>query len=619
MGQYLLVVTPEMPIYDARRPHDDDHHVAVLYDFLDRVRQRYAALQVGDAQVISATPAASFPAASLLLARAALRDLAAARRVAERPRQVAVLGPTQVGKSTVVNLLLAQRVAEVSPLAGFTVHPQGFAVDGGDTGWLAPFFPGWQRCPAADLSRDRLDCYGFTSLSGTGAASHPPSGTVVWDTPDFDSLAATSYRTGVLEVVALADALVLVLSKEKYSDLAVWQTLGLIEPLGRPLLICLNKVTSETERVVVASLRARLAERWLRHRDVEIVVLPVAVGLDGLPEERLPQAVARLRAAVDGLPVQRDTHARRAGVAALSRRHWDDWTAPIAAEHAAHGEWRGQVEAAVQEALAAYRRDYLDHPQRFDTFRRALVEVLYLLELPGVAGAVSRVRHLLTWPARQLFAPGRRRAGWPGGAAEAGTSEEQVLEAVIDRLLTTLARETARRCDPSLPAMAFWRAVSRRLAEGQQELHDAFMTAVKQHHAAFQPEIQAAGGRVYAALQGRPGLLNTLRAMRVTTDAAAIAIAVKTAGLGIGDLLVTPAMLSLTSSLTEGALGAYLAQEARALKARQYAAVEEAVFRGAVRPTLDRLVTRLDGAGLFAITVDELAVAEQSLEALDHG
>jgi GTPase SAR1 family protein len=607
-------VTSAIPHRDDRKVPDDDRPVAVLCRFVARMRQGYAARQVeGEAGVLAQAPVAP-SLTSLTLAGAALRELAEAERGAGRPPQIAVLGPTQVGKSTVVNLLLGQRVAEVSPLAGYTVHPQGFAVDGGDDGWLAPFFPGRQRCVAADLARDHLDRYALTALDGIDGGAGLAVGTVVWDTPDFDSLAAATYRDGVLEVVGLVDALVLVLSREKYSDLAVWETLALVEPLGRPLVICLNKMTRDAEGPVVDSLRARLAERWPRHREVEVVVLPLQAGLERLPEDQLPPPVGRLRAAVRGLPIQRDAQVRRAGVVSFLRRHWHEWTAPIAAEHAAHAEWRDQVEEAVHGALAAYRRDYLDHPQRFDTFRRALVEVLYLLELPGVAGALSRVRRFLTWPARQLFGAGRRGTGRRGG--DAATGEAQILEGVLDQLLTTLAREATRRCDRARPETAFWRAVSDGLAVSREELHDQFMAAVRRHHEAFQPEIQAAGGRVYAALRERPGLLNTLRAMRVTTDAAAIAIAVKTAGLGIGDLLVAPAMLSLTSSLTEGALGAYLAQEARGLKARQLAAVEAVVFDGAVRPALAGLVARLEGAGLFAIDVADLSAAERAVEVL---
>jgi ribosome biogenesis GTPase A len=53
---------------------------------------------------------------SLTLAEAALR-LGRAPSAAGRPLQVALIGPTQVGKSTVFNLLLGREVSPVSPLA----------------------------------------------------------------------------------------------------------------------------------------------------------------------------------------------------------------------------------------------------------------------------------------------------------------------------------------------------------------------------------------------------------------------------------------------------------------------------------------------------------------------
>jgi hypothetical protein len=585
----LGVVTSPSSDYDYGTGRWDERPVEILHRFISRLRQRYVAVAAGRAG--EGTLAAAIP--SLTLAEAVVRDLVP-RRPADRPRQVAVLGPTQVGKSTVVNLLLGERAAEVSPLAGFTVHPQGFAVGVGDEEWLAPFFPDWQRCAVGELARDVVEQYSFTHLAPAGGAPPLPQGTVVWDTPDFDSLAAGRYRHGVLETVALADAVVLVVSKEKYSDLAVWEMVHLIEPLGRPLLVCLNKVGGGAEAAITASLRRRLAEHGPAGQ-VEVVTLPQQAGLDGLSEAAMPPAVGRLREAARALAEGAGGADRRVGAVRLLKRHWAEWMAPLVAEDHARGDWYRASTAAVVEALATYRRNYLDHPQRFDAFRRAVVELLYLLELPGMASTLGRVRRLLTWPARQLF------AGWRGGRQGGEASEVQVLEEMAGQLLATLEREVARRCDPSVPAAPFWRALSGRLAAETDGLRAAISAAARRHHEAFTPEIRQAAGQLYAVLQQRSALLNTLRAARVTTDAAAIAIAVKTAGLGVSDLLVAPAMLSLTSSLTEGALGGYMATVARELKERQAAVMEEIVFRGVIRPAIERLTEDLVGEGLFAM------------------
>jgi len=85
----------------------------------------------------------------------------------------------------------------------------------------------------------------------------------------------------------------------------------------------------------------------------------------------------------------------------------------------------------------------------------------------------------------------------------------------------------------------------------------------------FEPEIELAAKKLYEQLQSQPALLNTLRAARATADAAAVALAVKSGGLAPADLVLAPAMLSVTTLLTESALGRYLDTVKEDLKRRQ--------------------------------------------------
>jgi len=64
---------------------------------------------------------------SLVLARTVLvkRQL---REQADLPLQVAVVGPTQVGKSSLVNWLLGSDLAGASARASHTVHCSGYAI-----------------------------------------------------------------------------------------------------------------------------------------------------------------------------------------------------------------------------------------------------------------------------------------------------------------------------------------------------------------------------------------------------------------------------------------------------------------------------------------------------------
>jgi GTPase SAR1 family protein len=554
--------------------------------------------------------------AALQLAEAALRDLAAVDGPGTRPPQVAVMGPTQVGKSTVVNLLLGRRAAEVSPLAGFTIHPQGFALppQEADLAWIGPFFPGWERLETSALNRENLDGYTLRRLDGDTAVM--PPGTVIWDTPDFDSFRAHSYQRGVLEVAALADVIVLVVSKEKYADLSVWKTLQLLEPLQRSLVVCLNKTGEDAREVLAASLRRRLAELTPRAGAIEVITMPYCAGIDSLVITAPPGEAADLRAALQRALTADDRCRRGAGVHRLLQQHWTAWMEPVRAELEAAGEWEQSIDTAIGQALIAYRDEFLEHPQRFDTFRLAILELLQLLELPGLARSLTRIRQALTWPARQLLdsrrfktLTGRLR----GRATHDLPGEELVLRDLLEHLLTSLSRDALRRGTPQAPDTAFWQALGLRLTERHGELGTQFTAVAHRHHLAFQSEIESAAHDLYENLQQKPALLNTLRAARLTTDVAAIALALKTGGVGLNDLLFAPAMVSLTSMLTEGALGSYMTHVAGRLKQRQYAAVERDIFNGPVRETLQGLTGNLEAPGLFGISRAEYAAAEQAL------
>ena len=137
------------------------------------------------------------------------------------PLQIAVIGPTQAGKSSIVNVFLQSQNAGVSPLAGYTVHPQGFchAIDLATCDDLENYFAPFSKTLPEQLDNNRYDCYSLTK-SKTISSCLPPS--VLWDTPDFDSIDSVDYREGVLKTIALADAIILVFFKEIYADQAGW-------------------------------------------------------------------------------------------------------------------------------------------------------------------------------------------------------------------------------------------------------------------------------------------------------------------------------------------------------------------------------------------------------------
>ncbi|MGH8498785.1 MAG: GTPase domain-containing protein, partial [Methylococcales bacterium] len=344
---------------------------------------------------------------SLCLSEAFLEKGDLLRRHPNLPFQFAVIGPTQAGKSSVVNLLLAQEYAGVSPLAGFTTFPRGFALGLKDSDRFAieNFFHDYRRINPTEDTKNPNGAFSFKQVS---AEEHPHfRNCIIWDTPDFDSIHSANYYNSLLRTIALADAILLVVSKDKYADQTVWNMLSLIEVLKQPTVIFLNKISPENTPIVIQSFR----EKW-RHSRTDpippIVAAPYfSEGIKPLNAGReYEQLIVHLEWAKSA--VKRNQHRRNCAV--LLNRHWANWTEAVRQEQNLSSEWKRLVDSAASSTLEIYERSYLNHPRHFETLKQALAELLTLLEIPGIAPLLMKTRALLTWPIRRLFGLGKRQS-----------------------------------------------------------------------------------------------------------------------------------------------------------------------------------------------------------------
>ncbi len=496
---------------------------------------------------------------------------------------VAVVGPTQTGKSTVVNLLAGGEYVETSPLAAHTRHAAVLAVNTGPDADRLPDFH------AAGLAVEPL------LVDQDGPAR------LIWDTPDFDSNAAVVYRQETARVCALADVVVVVVSREKYADQSVWGVLETIAALEVPTILCLNKCESDAEtRILVDAIQRRFTEHPAVAGNIALYTLPMLPARDGGPAS---SRVEDFRRAVFDSLQRRSRSARRAGLARLVRANWAAWTAPVEQELACQREWSGMIADQTRSFLARYRSEYIDHSKHHDVAQKAILGLLELLEIPGLAGPIARTRRVLTWPFRRL-------ANAFGAGDEAERDKElDVLDAAIDHYLLSLRGEVSARRHP------WWRALEGELAGREPELKQAFRHAVDDYRQAFQPRIDDLSNQLYTRLQRNPATLNALRATRVGADAGGIAIAFNTGTLGLYDALFAPAVISLTSYLAESAVGQYLRSVIGGLKREQYEQVS-AIIHADVAGPLETLQPR--GPGLFGMSRAELDRARRGLESLER-
>lgn len=517
------------------------------------------------------------------------------------PAQVTVIGPTQAGKSSVINWLLGEEVALASPLAGFTRHPQGFAYACGAETMVRIerfFAPLVRRDPSA-LPHDDYDFYTLTASTAFPPAL--PGPLVIWDTPDFDSIESERYRGGLLRAVALADLLICVLSKDKYADRAVWDMLRLIEPLGIATLIVLNKTPCTARE----TLERSLAEKW---RQARADTMPPIFALPYLSSgSHEPLGIGEFRSLTRSCIERIERRHLAAGLTRYLRSNWEPWLEPVRLEQRAEQEWRLLLDQARQSALEVYRRDYLDHPQHYATFQRALAELLTLLEVPGLASVLARLRKAITWPVRQLGRLGRRLK--PGSM---GISEPAVLQQAGLHALFRLRQSVADMAEKSPHSRGWWLALGREFGRRQPGLVEAFTQASTRYAHDFESEVERTARSLYDKLCEHPAVLNSLRATRVTTDAAALAVGLHTGGIGLQDFVIAPAMLTLTSLLTEGALGHYIHRANESLKRRQAEAVADLIDAALLAP-LARLPETMDYPSGFRFTAAAVEAAEAEL------
>ncbi len=580
-----------------------------LERFLPRLKARREALQAADQMVHDdATHTLSYAAA--LLRRSTLDPEAAGI-----PLQLAVIGPTQSGKSTIVNILLGTEVAVPSPLAGYTRNAQGFStrlVDPTVEHGLTLQFPGWHRIEDISRETSNPDGYSLTGIEGSETLSQQPL--IVWDTPDFDSISSRAYRDIVPEVCAMADLILLVVSREKYADQSVWRMLRLLAPIETPLLICLNKTDEESAAILRGSIEERLAAESIGC--AAILNYPFVQGDSGA---QIADAVIRaLQDAVAGQLPRSPTLPAQERLGKLLLNHWGEWTGALRQEVNAAVTWQAEVETGLLEALELYQRDYLQDPHYDETLKRAIVHLLELLELPGVAAALIQVRQVLTWPARKVL----RMFSSGGGEAEKKGREQEigVLNDVASHLLLQLQHRAGEHALAASGSTGlWWRNLLQQVERSRLALERTFAGELVDYQERFEVEIERAGEELFRYLEQHPATLNSLRVARITTDAAAVGIAIKTGGIGFNDLILTPAMLSFTTLLAESAVGRYMQTVEADLKQRQLEAVREELLGGVLKQQLLGITQSMSRQGCYAIPGEELAEAERALATLNPG
>lgn len=528
------------------------------------------------------------------------------------PAHVVVAGGTNTGKSTIVNLLTGSDLAGMSAIARFSQHPIAFRTATVGDGFLNAHpsrFHGYERYanrPPPRQSDIELERDGYRSALAVVDRhdGHIPDA-VIWDSPDFSSDAARHYLHAVLDVAAIADVLVLVVTAESYADeraLRLTRWLGLS---GRRIIVVANKFRSDgaLSDDVRETLNANLD--GVNYR---LVVLP------DVPGDRPADRLERLRetAPARSLLTEIETIAgdairhrgeTLASAAAFLAARFDSIASVAVREAAFVREWESRCEELGRGVCDAYRREYLDRFSHQE-FQLALARLSRLLEVPAVgpilraSGAVVRAPfRLARWAGDRLIG---ERAGPP--------STESVLRRVFDEAFAVLRSQTQERAqradDPH------WKAVEQALS--QPERHEAisrgFFTAYERAREALEPEIEARARAIYEELERRPRVLLALRSVNATIGLGAAAAVVAFHGINWADAVLAPIAAGIQQELLRHGLGAVVERQQQIMKRAHAERFREVVFASLVRPLSD-----LHGARVTPAALDEARASAAAL------
>jgi hypothetical protein len=429
---------------------------------------------------------------------------------------------------------------------------------------------------------------------------------VLWDTPDFDSIDSLIYREGVIRSIALADIIILFVSKEKYADQSVWDIMSAVEALHQPTIICLNKLNEGSEIILIESLK----EKWRLARKDNF---PEVVPLYYQKQTGLPVWPPHKSDLLSNLASQVDHKKQRQFEQELLHKYWRNWVEPVIAEHNLLHDWNNLIDEAVSQAVENYQRDYLNHPRHYETFQQALAELLTLLEIPGLVGVLTTARKVITWPMRKIMNLGRKRLHI------ADSSQELILlNQIAEHLMIHIAEKLLDNAEEGHQRI-WWKELSSLLRRQKQDILQDYSSVAKSYHIDFQQDVENTAQNLYNKLQEQPLVLNSLRATRVTADAAGIALTLHLGGIGVHDLVFAPAMLTITSLLTESAIGSYMHKIEHDLKTHQLKTVKQVLFIDCIGKQLKNLPEQLSTTTYFNISPEQLKAAELQLTEKRHG
>lgn len=482
------------------------------------------------------------------------------------PLHAAVVGGAGTGKSTVANFLCGVSEAEANPQAGYTRHPIAFTHAGGPTGWPSQlgFLGPLMRLDAKAPSSLDEDVYQVRRLPVSAGDGSLLDTFVVWDCPDMTTWAAGGYVPRLIEVAALADAVVYVASDERYNDVVPTEFLKMLLEVGKPVIVVLTKMKREIAGDLVKHFTDDVLASLPRGRVVTLAIPHLTP--DELADPQAKAAAFRVPLVNQLLVLGDPPNATRRRNVEATVRHLQgtaDKLLGVARDDvAALEEWKALVHNGRRDFDERYRKEYLSG-EKFRRFDEALVRMVELLEFPGAGKVVSSALWVVRTPYRLLKGALAKALSRPTAPS---IPEEDVLDAALTGWLDQLRAEALRKADRH----PLWRHVSEAFDSGlSAKARDQFKQGFRGFQVGLTDEVERTARGIYEELEKSPARLNALRGSKLALDVLSIGGVLIAGGLSPHDLILVPLSASISHQLVEWTGAAYVETQREQTRERQ--------------------------------------------------
>lgn len=597
-------------------------------DRLVRIFERAQSLGIKSPAGSDDTIQAPIVPLTIALLKMKVRPALTSRWLESDPVHVVLVGGTNTGKSTLLNLLLGRDVAGMGVQARFSQHPEAYRPSVLGDEWLDGYesrFRGYRRYRNEHPPRQSDE-----ELRGQGyipalAVIDPQKSTspewapllsqtaVVWDAPDYSTEVAESYLSTVIDLIGLADLVVMTVTDESYADNRGNAILRMVSEAGVSVVVAANKVPENPSLIkditrtieTVGQTRAPL----LQLREVR----------GASPSDRLLRLLGTSQAATIrdtiGSELARGRQLKRCalrGSIQFIGRHFEGVLQPLVQEADAATEWSQVVDRVARERiLEPYQRDYLEGIH-YGEFNRTLVHLVELLRVPVVGPVVETAGQVVRVPFR-LARQGIRKLLKLPASDSPGVPEEVVLRTAIGSCLLALASEAQARV--SQGGHASWRLVAEKLSDPatNKRVFDQFERDFAAYREGFDIEVRRRAESLYKKLKEEPARLNALRGANLLAGTASVAVAIKTAGISWSDAVIGPVVAGIWHNLLEWGLGRYLETLRADLVTDQFQAVASLVVDRLAEPLKKFFDVAVSPGDLEAALADFAVVKNEAI------